>query len=75
MTVQAVLDDIRKRPGTGDVIAVIDPATEEKITEFTDCGAEAVDEAAARAKASFESGVWSQLPGRERAKILWRIGI
>lgn len=74
MTVQAVLDDIRKRPGTGDVIAVIDPATEEKITEFTDCGAEAVDEAAARAKASFESGVWSQLPGRERAKILWRIG-
>ena len=51
MTVQAVLDEIRKRPGTGDVIAVIDPATEEKITEFTDCGAEAVDEAAARAKA------------------------
>jgi acyl-CoA reductase-like NAD-dependent aldehyde dehydrogenase len=73
MTLQTVLDDIRKRPGTGEVITVINPATEEHITEFTDCGEEAVDEAVARAKASFEAGVWSQLPGRERAKILWRI--
>lgn len=73
MTLQAVLDDIRKRPGSGDVIQVIDPTTEEPITEFTDCGPEAVDEAAARAKASFEAGVWSQLPGRERAKVMWRI--
>ena len=32
MTVQDVLDDIRKRPGTGDVIPIIDPATEEQIT-------------------------------------------
>ena len=54
-------------------LPVIDPATEETITEFTDCGEEAVNEAVARAKASFESGVWSQLPGRERAKVLWKI--
>jgi aldehyde dehydrogenase (NAD+) len=74
MTLQTVLDDLRKRPGAGDVITVIDPATEEPITEFTDCGTEAVNDAVAQAKASFESGVWSQLPGRERAKILWRIG-
>jgi aldehyde dehydrogenase (NAD+) len=73
MTLQTVLDEISKRPGTGEVIPIINPATEETITEFTDCGPEAVDEAAARAKASFEAGVWSQLPGRERAKILWRI--
>src|SRR5690349_1619518 len=73
MTVEEVLDDIRKRPGTGDVISVIDPATEETITEFSDCGQEAVNDATARAKATFESGVWSELPGRERAKILWRI--
>src|SRR6202012_4157408 len=73
MTLQTVLDDIRKRPGSGEVIAVTDPATEEQITEFTDCGEDAVDEAVAAAKASFESGVWSQLPGRERAKIMWRI--
>jgi aldehyde dehydrogenase (NAD+) len=73
MTLQAVLDDIQKRPGTGDVIPVINPATEEQITEFTDCGSQAVDEAVGRAKASFESGVWSQLPGRQRAKVIWRI--
>jgi acyl-CoA reductase-like NAD-dependent aldehyde dehydrogenase len=73
MALQELLDDLRKRPGSGDVIAVIDPATEETITEFTDCGADAVDEAVAAAKASFEAGVWSQLPGRERAKIMWRI--
>ena len=73
MTVQAVLDEIRKRPGTGDVIPVIDPATEEQITEFTDCGPEAVNDAVARAKATVESGVWSGLPDYERAKILWRI--
>ena len=74
MTLQTVLDDIRKRSGSGDVIPIINPATEEVITEFNDCGEEAVNEAVARAKASFESGVWSQLPGRERAKVLWRIG-
>ena len=73
MAVQAVLDDIRKRPGSGEVIAVINPATEEPITEFTDCGQDAVDQAVAQARASFEAGVWSQLPGRERAKIMWRI--
>ena len=73
MTVQDVLDDIRKRPGTGDVIPIIDPATEEQITEFTDCGPEAVNDAVARAKASAESGVWSGLPDYERAKVLWRV--
>jgi aldehyde dehydrogenase (NAD+) len=73
MALQTVLDDIRKRPGSGDVITVINPATEETITEFTDCGEEAVNEAVSTAKASFESGVWSELPGRERAKVLWRI--
>ncbi|WP_040752517.1 aldehyde dehydrogenase family protein, partial [Nocardia transvalensis] len=73
MTVQSVLDEVRKRRGTGAVIPVIDPATEEQITEFTDCGQEAVDEAVARARASFEAGVWRGLPARERAKVLWRI--
>jgi aldehyde dehydrogenase (NAD+) len=73
MTVQTVLDDIRKRPGTGEVIPIIDPVTEEPITEFTDCGEEAVNEAVARAKASFQAGDWVGLPGRERAKIMWRI--
>ena len=62
MTVQAVLDEIRERPGTGDVIPVFDPATEEQITEFKDCGPEAVNDAVARAKATSESGVWTGCP-------------
>ena len=70
---QAILDEISKRPGTGERISIINPATEETIAEFTDCGPEAVDEAVARAKAAFEAGVWSELPGRDRAKIMWKI--
>jgi aldehyde dehydrogenase (NAD+) len=73
MTVQSVLDDVRERPGAGAVIPVFDPATEEQITEFTDCGTDAVNEAVARAKASAESGVWFGKPDYERAKILWRV--
>src|SRR6201987_4620628 len=74
MSVQAVLDQIRERQGTGEVITVVDPATEEQVTEFKDCGPEAVNDAVARAKASFESGVWRDKPPSERAKILWRVG-
>jgi aldehyde dehydrogenase (NAD+) len=73
MTLQSVVEELRERPGTGDAIAVIDPVTEEQLAEFTDCGPEAVDEAVARARAAFDAGVWSGLPGRERAKIMWRI--
>jgi phenylacetaldehyde dehydrogenase len=73
MTVQAVLDEVRQRPGTGDVIPVFDPSTEDQISEFTDCGTEAVNDAVARAKASAESGIWSGKPDYERAKILWRV--
>jgi phenylacetaldehyde dehydrogenase len=73
MTVQAVLDEVREQAGTGDVIPVIDPATEDQITEFTDCGPEAVNDAVARAKATADSAVWSGLPDYERAKVLWRV--
>ncbi len=73
-TVQAVLDEVRQRPGSGDVIGVFDPSTEEQIAEFTDGGPDAVNQAVARAKASAESGVWSGLPDYERAKVLWRVG-
>ncbi|KLO30440.1 betaine-aldehyde dehydrogenase [Mycolicibacter heraklionensis] len=73
MSVQTVLDDIRKVPGTGDVIPIIDPATEEQLTEFTDCGPEAVNDAVARAKATAESGVWSQMADYDRARVLWKV--
>ena len=70
----SVLEELAGRPGTGETIQVIDPSTEEQITEFRDAGPEAVNEAVARAKASFEAGVWTDLAARERAKVLWRLG-
>lgn len=73
MTLSSVLDEVRLRPGAGEVIPIVDPATEEQIGEFNDGGAEAVNDAVARARASFDSGVWSAMPARDRAKILWRI--
>src|SRR5262249_46798482 len=74
MSVQAVLNEIRERPGPGEAITGFDPATEEQVTEVKDCGPAAVDAAVARAKASFEAGVWRDKPPTERAKILWRVG-
>ncbi|MFD1815667.1 aldehyde dehydrogenase family protein [Rhodococcus gannanensis] len=73
MTVQEILDELRARPGTGEIIPIIDPVTEEQITEFTDGGEKAVEEAVARARASFEAAVWTGMPARQRAKIMWRI--
>ncbi|MDD7812316.1 aldehyde dehydrogenase family protein [Mycobacterium sp. CSUR Q5927] len=73
MALQSVIDDLAKRPGTGEVIPVIDPATEEQITEFRDAGPEAVDEAVAAAKTAYESGVWTDIPARQRARTLWRL--
>ncbi|MFZ2529929.1 MAG: aldehyde dehydrogenase family protein [Rhodococcus sp. (in: high G+C Gram-positive bacteria)] len=72
MSVDTILDELRAIPGYGDTIPVIDPVTEEQITEFRDGGEKAVDEAVARARAAFESGIWHGLPGNERAKILFR---
>src|SRR3954451_12792444 len=73
MSIQSVQDDLRSRPGTGDIIAVIDPVTEEQIAEFTDGGAKAVDEAVTQARETFDSGVWANKPGSDRARVLWRI--
>ena len=73
MSLQSILDKVSEVPGTGEVVPVFNPATEEQITQFRDGGSAAVDEAVARARATFESGVWRKLPGRERAKVLWRV--
>lgn len=71
MTLQAVLDELSSRPGTGDTVPVINPATEELIVEFTDGGDKAVDEAVIAARETFDTGVWHQLPAKQRQRILW----
>lgn len=55
------------------MIPVLNPATGEQIGEIPDGGAAAVDGAVARARASFDAGVWRRMPAQQRAKILWKV--
>ncbi|MFC6079762.1 aldehyde dehydrogenase family protein [Sphaerisporangium aureirubrum] len=50
----------------------INPATEEALAEFTYASPADVDRAVAAARKAYDS-VWSRMPGRERAKYLFRI--
>lgn len=58
---------------SGKSFPTINPATEEVITTVAEAGTEDVDLAVKAARKAFDSGVWSNKPGRERAKILWRV--
>ncbi|MDP9244145.1 MAG: aldehyde dehydrogenase family protein, partial [Chloroflexota bacterium] len=51
---------------------VINPATEEPLARVAHASRADVDRAVTTARSAYES-VWSRLPGRERAKYLYRI--
>ena len=53
-------------------MATIDPSTEEVLAEVPEAGPEDVELAVAAARDAFESR-WRDLPGKERAKYLYRI--
>jgi aldehyde dehydrogenase (NAD+) len=55
----------------GKVFKTISPATEEVLSEVAQAGPEDVDRAVRAARKAFPA--WSGLPGRERAKYLFRI--
>jgi aldehyde dehydrogenase (NAD+) len=60
-------------PGLGDgVFKTISPATEEVLAEVTEASPADVDRAVSAARRAYEQ-TWSVLPGRERAKYLFRI--
>ncbi len=59
-------------PKSGKYMATIDPSTEDVLAEVPEAGPEDVDLAVAAARDAFESR-WRDLPGRERAKYLYRI--
>jgi aldehyde dehydrogenase (NAD+) len=60
-------------PGKGDgVFKTISPATEEVLAEVTEAGPADVDRAVSAARKAYEK-TWSAMPGRERAKYLFRI--
>ena len=60
-------------PGKGDgVFKTISPATEEVLAEVTEANPADVDRAVSAAHRAYER-TWSVMPGRERAKYLFRI--
>ncbi|MEU6040852.1 aldehyde dehydrogenase family protein [Actinomadura sp. NPDC047616] len=59
-------------PADGRSFKSVNPATEEVLAEVAEAGAEDVDRAVAAARAAYEN-VWGPMPGRERAKYLYRI--
>jgi aldehyde dehydrogenase (NAD+) len=59
-------------PKSGRWFETINPATEEGLSEVAEAGPEDVDLAVSAARESWETS-WRDLPGRERAKYLYRI--
>ena len=59
-------------PSSGAYFETINPATEEPLAEVGEANEQDVDLAARTAREAFE-GLWGRLPGKERAKYLYRI--
>jgi aldehyde dehydrogenase (NAD+) len=59
-------------PRSGEWFTTIDPATEEPLAEVARAGVDDVDNAVSVARRAFRRE-WGSLPGRERAKYLFRI--
>ncbi len=59
-------------PKSGKYFASINPATEEKLADIADANTADVDRAVKAARRAYEK-VWGKMPGRERAKYLYRI--
>ncbi|GII21178.1 aldehyde dehydrogenase family protein [Planosporangium mesophilum] len=58
--------------GAGGRIKTVNPATEEVLSEVVEADAADVDRAVAAARRAYDR-VWGPMPGRERAKYLYRI--
>jgi aldehyde dehydrogenase (NAD+) len=56
----------------GTTFATVNPATEEPLARVAEAGAADVEAAVAAARRAYES-TWGPMPGRERAKYLYRI--
>jgi aldehyde dehydrogenase (NAD+) len=59
-------------PADGAHFATLNPATGQPLTEVAQAGPAEVDRAVAAARAAYE-GAWGTMPGRDRAKYLYRI--
>ena len=59
-------------PVDGTTFTTVNPATEEVLSEVSEAGPGDVDRAVKAARAAYKA-TWSRMPGRERAKYLYRI--
>jgi len=58
---------------SGKRFEVINPATEEKITDVAEADKADVDRAVIAARRAFEDGPWHRMPARDRGRILMRL--
>ena len=66
------IDGEFRRPRSRKYFPTINPATEETLAEVAEAGPSDVDDAVAAARRAFTE-VWGPMPGKERAKFLFRI--
>ncbi|MEU4379018.1 aldehyde dehydrogenase family protein [Micromonospora echinofusca] len=59
-------------PADGGTFKTVNPASEEVLAEVAEAGAQDVERAVRAARAAYEK-VWGPMPGRDRAKYLFRI--
>jgi len=58
---------------SGQTMKIVNPATEEIITEVASAGQSDVDAAVAAARAAL-AGPWGKMSARERGRLLWKLG-
>ncbi|MCC4909426.1 aldehyde dehydrogenase [Microbacterium sp. cx-59] len=66
------IDGVWREASDGGRTDIIAPATGQKITDVARATVQDVDDAVAAARRAFDSGIWSGLSSRERARILQR---
>lgn len=61
------------RPGRGEVLSTVNPATGEVITKIASCNAQDVDLAVQKAREAFDQGTWVRTHPTERKEVLIRL--
>ncbi len=67
-----VIDGEERAPRDGGSFATVDPATGDHLADVAEAGPGDVDDAVAAARRAYE-GVWRDMPGRARAKYVFRL--
>lgn len=67
------IDNDWQEPAQGRMRTLINPATEEPLTEVAEASAEDVDRAVRSARRAFDGGAWPQMSAAERGILLWNL--